>query len=59
MFDLWEDGLDDTLLGDKMFRRKDRDLREFLYECIGQVFDTGDAIDIVSEELESDNRFTR
>lgn len=59
MFDFRKDGLDDTLLGDKMFRRKDRDLREFLYECIGQVFDTGDAIEIISEELESDNRFTR
>ena len=59
MLDFRKDRLDDTLLSDKMFRRKDRDLREFLYECIGQVFDTGDAIDIVSEELESDNRFTR
>ena len=59
MFDFRKDGLDDTLLGDKMLRRKDRDLREFLYECIGQVFDTGDAIEIISEELESDDRFAR
>ena len=59
MLDLRDDGLDDSLLSDKMLRREYRDLLNLLDEVVCEVLDTRDAVECISEELESYDRLTR
>ena len=42
-----------------MLRRENRNLPQVLDELVCEVFDTSDTVECVTEELESDNGFTR
>lgn len=59
MFDSRYHALDDSLLRDKMLRRKYHNLIEIIHEIVREVLDTRDPLESISEKLESDNRLTR
>ena len=59
MFYFWYHALDDSLLGDKMLRRKYHNLIQIIHEVVREVLDTRDPLEGISEKLEPNNRLTR
>lgn len=59
MFYLWEDTFDDSFFCDEVFCWKYRDFLQIFDESIRQMLDTGDAVECVTEKLETDDGLTR
>ena len=55
----WDHGLDDSLLGDKMLRRKYHNLIQIIHKVVREVLDTRDPLESISEKLEPNDRLTR
>lgn len=59
MFYFWYHALDDSLLGDKMLRRKYHNLIQIIHKVVREVLDARYPLEGISEELKAYDRLTR
>ena len=59
MFYFWYHALDDSLLSDKMLRRKYHNLIQIIHEVVREVLDTRNPLEGITEKLEPNDGLTR